>query len=465
MAEKNLNIWKKIIKEDFKNKLNEPLRKTSLRDLRPGSRGYTFEQLQNLSVLFFQKYTRDRGDEYPSESHDLGEMIENGLTKRNCVVFLNRFCVIKFPDENDEGYDSIFQETAIGLQVNRIRSVCPNFVYTIGMIRTEPPSSIQKYYRKKYYHCVVSEHINGENLSKSISKNSFENYYSIYLQVWLALALAQSLIGLTHYDLHCGNVMIIPQESPITIEYPWGFVNSKYLVKIIDWGRSFSYGNYRNQKCSIGKVRPSLGIQVGPNYFYDCFFLLRNGPPSADAKHFIDFFKITANQNVKNHSDLIEISNRSYDWFEWFHLITTHPFARNCFTRKDQIEKLPNPLFFPKISLPKDYTFYELENYLSDWRTGDFEIAKKQRGIEQNRIALLRETKKILTQNSVLPKKLMKPDLNNITQEGQEKIISSLNEIARVNQSRDLIPYYDYFIEIIFKRLDFLNRLISFESR
>jgi len=459
----SLDIWKKIIQKDYNEKIKEDVEYRTFRDIKPYCKitGFNAGQLKDLACLFFQEYTRDR-DGVAYSSSKLKDFIEEGINHRNRVIISNRFFALKFPDEEDEGYDAIFQEIAVGLQVNKLRNACPNFVYTFGLCKTDPPNSIRKNYRKQSYHCAVVEHINGENFSKMVGKKSFEDHYDIYLQVWLSLAFAQSQIGLTHYDLHTGNIIVITLSETIKIDYPWGSIHTDKLVKIIDWGRSFSYGEYKNKRYTIGKLYPRLGIQIGPNYFYDCYLILKRSINRRKDDGMNDFFNFFEVEMSSNHEDIIEISKKPYDWFTWHRLITTHPYAKRCFTARG--EDLPNPLHFPRIELSEEYTFKELERYLSDWRSGDYIIARKQRETEQRRLNVLRSGRKLLTNNSPLPIKLEKVNLNDYTQDTQEKIISSLNNIISENPSKELIEHFDYYIETILKRLDFLNRLISFQS-
>lgn len=461
----SLEIWKKLIKKDFQEKLYSETPYESVRELQRQAKnsGYTYQQLMALSQLFFQEYTYNK-DGTPYSERNLKRLIDNGIDKQGRIIISDNFFVLKFPDEEDEDYDVIFQEVAIGLQVNKLRNLCPNFVYTFGLCKTSPPSSIRKGYRRQNYHCAVLEHVDGEVLSRVVDRRSFKDNYVIYLQIWLCLALAQSQIGLTHYDLHTGNVLVVNLGEYIQIEYPWGIIRTNKLVKIIDWGRSFAYGEYNGKKITIGRAYSRLGIQVGPNYFYDCYLVLKRSlgrTRDSDLNQFVNFFGV--NPNSSEHADLHEVSRRSYDWFKWYDLISNHSFARECFKKREL--NLPDPLNLPRNGLPRDYTFKELERYLNDWRSEDYDLVRKQRDIEKNRLEEIRSMRKRLSTQNRLPVKLEKVNLNDYTQEMQEKILAALNNIVNQNPTRYLEEHLDYYIDTVLQRLDFLNRLIDLQIR
>lgn len=461
----SLETWKKIIKKDYQERLRSELRYESVRQIKHQYKttGYNHQQLKSLADLFYQEYTYDKeGTPYSDEK--LRDIIEDGISHRGRIVILSKFFVLKLPDEEDEGYDAIFQEVAVGLQANKLRTACPNFVYTFGICKTDPPNSLRRGYRRQNYHCAVIEHINGESFSRTVEKKSFREHYDIYLQIWLALAFAQSQIGLTHYDLHTGNVIIVNLSEPTNIEYPWGTLRTTKLVKIIDWGRSFAYGEYKGKKVSIGKPYPRLGIQMGPNYFYDCYHIIKRSMTklkNPELEPFLKFFGVET--NFSDHKDLLEVARKPYEWKKWHDLIVNHPFAQSCF--KVRPVELPDPLHFPRLELPKDYTFKELERYLSDWRATDYTLAREQLEKEQTRLEKLREMRKALQGQNPLPVKLEKINLNNYTQEAQEKILAVLNNIVIENPTRYLSEHLDYYIETIIQRVDFLNQLINFQIK
>lgn len=456
----SLETWKKIIKNDYLEKINNTISIQSFREIRVLHKvsGYNQQQLANLASLFFQEYTEDRSGT-PYSSRKLRRLADDGVVHRDRIIISNKLFVLKYPDEDDEGYDSIFQEAAIGIQVNNLRSACPNFVYTLGICKNEAPYGVKKYSRNQNYHCIALEHISGESFSKIVERRTFRENYDIYLQIWLALAFAHSQIGLTHYDLHTGNVIVIDLPDYVNIEYPWGTLRTKRIAKIIDWGRSFSYAKYKGRRVSIGYPYPQLGIQAGPNYFYDAFFILKSSIKRRDHEmdEFFNFFNLDV--RVGDNRDLIQMSKRSYDWFRWYNLITDHPFAQNMFKKRNV--NLPDPLNFPKPELAEEYTFKELEKYLNDWRSEDHNLVKNQHKIEQERLDKLREMRTFLRSDKPLPNKLEKINLNDYTEEMQEKIINSLNNIISEFPSRHLGEYLDQLIQTVINRLTFLKRLIN----
>ena len=79
----------------------------------------------------------------------------------------------------------------------------------------------------------------------------------------------------THYDLHTNNVLLYKPVNGKYIQYhyhlPDGTVvsfKSRYIVKIIDYGRSYIDGSMRDYKqiCRIAECKPNCGFYAGHAY-------------------------------------------------------------------------------------------------------------------------------------------------------------------------------------------------------
>jgi hypothetical protein len=103
---------------------------------------------------------------------------------------------------------------------------------------------------------------------------NWELPYILY-QVYFALSVLQD--EFTHYDLHTDNVLLYEPIENGYITYHYHLLSgdtvefhSKYIAKIIDYGRSYYYdGHEQNSKktydkiCSIQNCKPECGVKSG----------------------------------------------------------------------------------------------------------------------------------------------------------------------------------------------------------
>ena len=145
--------------------------------------------------------------------------------------------------------DLLSHEAFIGLCLNQLRSIIPNFMHTYGMLScpiapTIPGrQSICGITSTTSSNKLIVENIRrGRNLYRYTFANN-SDYLNIIIQIVNALNIAYKTFGFTHYDLHAGNVMIDTFAAPfyIPIYMPDGSVKylvTRNLVKIIDFGFS-----------------------------------------------------------------------------------------------------------------------------------------------------------------------------------------------------------------------------------
>ena len=107
--------------------------------------------------------------------------------------------------------------------------------------------------------CILIQHINGTRLEELITNESFLKQDAVYVffQVYFTLDILKSQF--THYDLHTGNVLMYEPVVGGYVHYHYHTSSgiksfkSKYMVKIIDYGRSFFPGSkdYYERICNI----------------------------------------------------------------------------------------------------------------------------------------------------------------------------------------------------------------------
>lgn len=161
--------------------------------------------------------------------------------------------IFKYSPHND--YTTI-HESLVFQDINTINH--PNFSRSFGMI----PFCINNDILSKdifddsssmIYDVLLLEYIKGKKLHDLLSERKLAKkvLYSIIRQILLAIIVAQNSVKLTHYDLHCDNIIVYPCEREKCIEY---IIDAKvfsvptfgYLAVIIDYG--FAHSQNINDK-------------------------------------------------------------------------------------------------------------------------------------------------------------------------------------------------------------------------
>jgi len=127
-------------------------------------------------------------------------------------------------------HDGTIRAYYIGTEINKLKNIVPNFIYTLGIFITETNQVM-----------VAYEYIKGESLEKVIKKLSFQEFLNIFIQILLALEIAQRNCSFCHYDLHLNNVIMKPISQPysytVVIDNKrYDIVAEKYIPIIIDFG-------------------------------------------------------------------------------------------------------------------------------------------------------------------------------------------------------------------------------------
>lgn len=410
----------------------------------------------------------ERNVDYPFIKSELIKKLEKVEIKRDRVFMLDDMYVFKFPDMEDKRDDNC-HEACVGLQANEVRKLCPNFVWTYGICQLEPPKRMLGYSSNESYLCCITEKVSGKSFSKTYS--SFQDSFLILAQIWMSLAWGQMICGLTHYDLHAGNVIDLALKEPMEFKYPWCSFSHNHVARIIDWGRSFAF---TKNKIHIGRVIPGQSVTIAPNYFYDCFFILQRTLDEREFKNpevklFLDFFGLIPTDKL--YTDMKKVAHTKYDWNKWLDLIFNCPSGKKYLTRIDG----PNPfegknrgkeniLEIKKadiIELPEEFNYLELKNYLRSGHQKDAPLVRKQIDHYRRWIAMLNEAKTKLDSDTPIDG-LLKKNVDEKTNNQQETYFKILVGIAEKYKSKGLIPFIDEIIGKIYLRLDYLVQWTSF---
>ena len=131
----------------------------------------------------------------------------------------------------------ILREYFIGLQINKLRYIIPNYVYTLG-------SNLNLNLKESENKFICFEHVEGRTLRQLLTDNklTFNEFVDIFGQILLALEIGQRNMNFCHYDLHANNI-ICKEIKQYTYKIPindklYTVKTKKYLPVIIDFGLS-----------------------------------------------------------------------------------------------------------------------------------------------------------------------------------------------------------------------------------
>jgi len=245
----------------------------------------------------------------------IGKVSNNGFVKE---LKFNRggyssYAILKSALNTDS--DNLVYEYQVGQYVNKMCKYFPCFLETYGLyfykydaawrhIRDSLNNTkevfknslvkqgnidYEKACEKSKFAAILIQHIkNATTLKDLLISPSLANFVNgelvlILYQIYYTLSELSSTY--THYDLHMDNVLVYTVENSKYIQYHYhtygGLVTSfksKYIVKIIDYGRSFfddkdeniNSKKIRNEQiCKIGKCRPNCGDYFGFQFLLD----------------------------------------------------------------------------------------------------------------------------------------------------------------------------------------------------
>lgn len=161
-------------------------------------------------------------------------------------ILSNIESIIKIPRYPSD-YDEMIREYFIGVtEINKLRYILPNFVYTFGAFICPIEKGICKVYKdSSKVPFIVFEKIPGNNMQKMLQENklSFSQYLGMFVQILLALEVAQRNICFCHFDFHTANLMCRTIRTECKYKVPldnnvYEVTANEYLPVIIDFGLS-----------------------------------------------------------------------------------------------------------------------------------------------------------------------------------------------------------------------------------
>jgi hypothetical protein len=224
--------------------------------------------------------------DYVSKIKRIGKESENGFV--NEITYENAgyksYAILKSAMEPDS--DNLYFEYLVGNYVNKLNLQFPCFLETYGCFlysneaqwknMINPPANVdlkkilkpfpEPTYamscKKSKHISLLIQHINGadslDDMTKTSSFNDNELLYSLF-QIYMALSCVADTF--THFDLHTGNVLVYAPVSNKYIEYHYHTKDgeeiafkSKYMTKIIDYGRSFFEDNSQEKNGSSKNI-------------------------------------------------------------------------------------------------------------------------------------------------------------------------------------------------------------------
>lgn len=231
--------------------------------------------------------------------------------------------------------DNLAYEYMVGKYLNDVSKRLPTFIETYGLYHYQntgnrdtmkkndkmnrrllplDPNDIKNVCVKAANLCVLSQHLkNAKNFYDHYQTDEYIVNESAYTLYQIYFALHQIRKEFTHYDLHLGNVLLYEPVEGKYIQYHFHSKNktvsykSRYLVKIIDYGRSFFTGSpaYYQKVCDEAKCQPLNGLKKG--------FVNFHPPGPAGVGRAADRVYGHANALFKNEShDLIFLYNCNY---------------------------------------------------------------------------------------------------------------------------------------------------------
>lgn len=175
----------------------------------------------------------------------------------------DKLFIIKGPRSKSS---DLAHEAVVGLALNPLRAMIPNFSWVFGVLRCSLPITDKD---KVLSWCdandpvtyVVYERVPGVSLKDFIQKATPEQFLDVYLQVLESEHMASKFCQFTHYDLHYENVIIRPLDQEATIAYEIDgnvfYHRTKNVATFIDYGFSHAvyngehYGRYDFQGYSV----------------------------------------------------------------------------------------------------------------------------------------------------------------------------------------------------------------------
>lgn len=173
--------------------------------------------------------------------HNIFTDITPYIGERFYKVYINQQAFLLKKRENSEK-DDIKHEYKVGLLLNNLRDIIPNFVSTIAYFKTNDSSKhvlpcAKKPTKHDVNKYILVEMIDGSHVSQQL-KLSIQ--FKLLMQIAFALHIAQEKYKFVHYNLHRGNVIIRKLGKNVLIKYDNYYLETDVIAVIIDFGRSYT---------------------------------------------------------------------------------------------------------------------------------------------------------------------------------------------------------------------------------
>ena len=200
-------------------------------------------------------------------------------------------------------------EYFIGNQgTNRLRSLDPGYAYVFGMFGCSQPaihnSEVVTFCNPEANPAtyIVYERIVGISWKEFVRTCSFDDFMRCLLQLCNTLHLGNTVIGITHYDLHPGNIILRLLAEPRSIRFNMGrhtgFIANTVIPTIIDFGMSHivvnneHYGIYGLAKVGVypNQIRPQMDLYK-ILMFSIAFMMKYNNPALQPVSQLMRYFR------------------------------------------------------------------------------------------------------------------------------------------------------------------------------
>jgi hypothetical protein len=137
--------------------------------------------------------------------------------------------IIKIPKQSVY-HDNAIRAYYIGMEINKVERIVPNFINTLGIFFTE-----------SMHVMVAYQCIEGKSMISLINDMKFMEFLYIFIQILLALEVAQRQCCFCHYDLHLNNIILKKGSVDYTVildNEKYEMSCEKYVPIILDFGLS-----------------------------------------------------------------------------------------------------------------------------------------------------------------------------------------------------------------------------------
>ena len=297
-----------------------------------------------------------------------------------------------------------------------------HFLKTALTLQHSSNVSLNKACEKSKYAAILVQHIKNVNttstqslnqfLRKSVGKIIAVELPQMLYQIYFPLAALMNVF--THYDLHLDNILLYELDAGKYIDFHYHLLynneiisfKSKYIVKIIDYGRSYFYQTKTmnstviyQELCKREKCQPNCGYNYGVGWFTgafeeDTYFIDTSQPNMSHdmralnnikLKHFDERITSTTKVEKKFKDFFIKLVYKSiYPAKDRNGNVVTvygtaplpDAYPRRIQTVKDAFMELSDILQIPEYKLSNE------SQYVNDQKIGDLHIYQENKPME-----------------------------------------------------------------------------------